>query len=210
MPMRMRDEQKDKALHVSCEGWTGVAFGVALFADVCTDVAALAIQKEGGEAALRLFDPYAPAEDVFAGGRSKDARIALYSNHYQHGLNQQKTTAQPCSAAGGRGAVHRPRPSLRAVAGRQIGQGKEDRRGAGSSALFLVRNSAFIILTIVQPCFRDNGNHGRQKLSKTRGFRIRASSFPRLLTEGLQVRVLPEEPRRSHDVQPAFLCAGNG
>ena len=86
MPMRMRDEQKDKALHVSCEGWTGVAFGVALFADVCTDVAALAIQKEGGKAALRLFDPYAPAEDVFAGGRSKDARIALYSNHYQHGF----------------------------------------------------------------------------------------------------------------------------
>ena len=42
MPMRMRDEQKDKALHVSCEGWTGVAFGVALFADVCTDVAAMA------------------------------------------------------------------------------------------------------------------------------------------------------------------------
>ena len=92
MPMRMREEQKDRALHVSCEGWTGVGFGVMLFADVCTDVAALAIQKEGGEAALRLFDPYAPAEDVFAGGRSKDARIALYSNHYQHGLNQQKTT----------------------------------------------------------------------------------------------------------------------
>ena len=71
---------------MSCEGWAGAAFGVALFADVCTDVAALAIQKEGGEAALLLFDPYAPAEDVFAGGRSKDARIALYSNHYQHGF----------------------------------------------------------------------------------------------------------------------------
>ena len=86
MPMRMREEQKDKALHVSCEGWTGVGFGVALFADVCTDVAALAIQKEGGEAALRLFDPYAPAEDVFAGGWPKGVRIALYSNHYQHGF----------------------------------------------------------------------------------------------------------------------------
>ena len=77
MPMRMREEQKDRALHVSCEGWTGVAFGVTLFADVCTDVAALAIQKEGGEAALRLFDPYAPAEDVFAGGWPKGVRIAL-------------------------------------------------------------------------------------------------------------------------------------
>ena len=70
MPMRMREEQKDRALHVSCEGWTGIGFGVTLFADVCTDVAALAIQKEGGEAALRLFDPYAPAEDVFAGMES--------------------------------------------------------------------------------------------------------------------------------------------
>ena len=77
MPMRMREEQKDKALHVSCEGWTGVGFGVALFADVCTDVAALAIQKEGGEAALRLFAPCAPAEDVFAGGWPKGVRIAL-------------------------------------------------------------------------------------------------------------------------------------
>ena len=58
MPMRMKDGQKDKALHVSCEGWTGVAFGVALFADVCTDVAALAIQKEGGEAAFTRMPPH--------------------------------------------------------------------------------------------------------------------------------------------------------
>lgn len=86
MPMRMRNEQKDKALHVSCEGRIGAAFGVALFGDVYTDAAALAIQKEGGEAALRLFDPYAPAEDVFAGGWPKGVRIALYSNHYQHGF----------------------------------------------------------------------------------------------------------------------------
>lgn len=37
-------------------------------------------------AILRLFDPCAPAEDVFAGGWLEGARIALYSNHYQHGL----------------------------------------------------------------------------------------------------------------------------
>lgn len=86
MPMRMRNEQKDKALHVSCEGWIGVAFGVALFGDVYTDAAALVIQSERGKAILRLFDPYAPAEDVFAGGWPEGARIALYSNHYQHGL----------------------------------------------------------------------------------------------------------------------------
>ena len=86
MPMRMRNEQKDKALHVSCEGRIGAAFGVALFGDVYTDAAALVIQKEGGEAALRLFDPYAPPRDVFAGGWPEGAHIALYSNHYQHGL----------------------------------------------------------------------------------------------------------------------------
>ena len=86
MPMRMKNEQKDKALHVSCEGRIGAAFGAALFGDVYTDAAALVIQKEGGEAALRLFDPYAPAEDVFAGGWPKGVRIALYSNHYQHGF----------------------------------------------------------------------------------------------------------------------------
>ena len=86
MPMRMKDGQKDKALHVSCEGWIGVAFGVALFGDVYTDTAALVIQSGRGKAILRLFDPYAPAEDVFAGGWPEGARIALYSNHYQHGL----------------------------------------------------------------------------------------------------------------------------
>ena len=86
MPMRMRNEQKDKALHVSCEGWIGVAFGVALFGDVYTDAVALVIQSERGKAILRLFDPYAPAEDVFAGSWPEDARIALYSNHYQHSL----------------------------------------------------------------------------------------------------------------------------
>ena len=86
MPMRMRDEQKDRAPRVSCEGWTSADFEAAPFADVCTDAAALTIRKEGGEAALRLFDPYAPAEDVFAGGWPKGVRIALYSNHYQHGF----------------------------------------------------------------------------------------------------------------------------
>lgn len=71
MPMRMKDGQngqKDKVLHVSCEGRIGVAFEVALFGDVYTDTAALVIQSERGMAILRLFDPYAPAEDVFAGG----------------------------------------------------------------------------------------------------------------------------------------------
>ena len=67
MPMRMRNEQKDKALHVSCEGWIGVAFGVALFGDVYTDAAALVIQSERGKAILRLFDPYAPAEELARG-----------------------------------------------------------------------------------------------------------------------------------------------
>ena len=33
MPMRMKNEQKDKALHVSCEGRIGAAFGAALFGD---------------------------------------------------------------------------------------------------------------------------------------------------------------------------------
>ena len=80
------DGQKDKALHVSCEGWIGVAIGVALFGDVYTDTAALVIQSGRGKAILRLFDPCAPAEDVFAGGWPEGARIALYSNHYQHGL----------------------------------------------------------------------------------------------------------------------------
>lgn len=60
--------------------------GVALFGDVYTDAAALVIQSERGKAILRLFDPYAPAEDVFAGSWPEDARIALYSNHYQHSL----------------------------------------------------------------------------------------------------------------------------
>ena len=86
MPMRMRDEQKDKALHVSCEGRIGVAFEVALFGDIYTDATALVIQSGRGMAILRLFDPCAPAEDVFAGGWLEDARIALYSNHYQHSL----------------------------------------------------------------------------------------------------------------------------
>ena len=86
MPMRMRNELKDKALHVLCEGWVSADFGVALFEDVCTDVAALAIQKEEGEAALRLFDPYAPPRDVFAGDWPEGACITLYSNHYQHSM----------------------------------------------------------------------------------------------------------------------------
>ena len=86
MPMRMRNEQKDKALHVSCEGRIGAAFGVALFGDVYTDAAALVIQSGRGEAVLRLFDSCAPADDVFAGDWPEGARIALYSNHYQHGL----------------------------------------------------------------------------------------------------------------------------
>ena len=71
MPMRMRNEQKDKALHVSCEGRIGVAFGVALFGDIYADAAALVIQSERGMAILRLFDPYAPAEDVFAGNTGR-------------------------------------------------------------------------------------------------------------------------------------------
>ena len=86
MPMRLRNEQKDKALHVSCEGRIGAAFGVALFGDVYTDAAALVIQSGRGKAILRLFDPCAPADGVFAGGWPEGARIALYSNHYQHGL----------------------------------------------------------------------------------------------------------------------------
>ena len=80
MPMRMRNEQKDKALHVSCEGRIGAAFGVALFGDVYTDAAALVIQSGRGKAILRLFDPCAPADGVFAGGWPEGARIALYSN----------------------------------------------------------------------------------------------------------------------------------
>lgn len=86
MPMRMKDGQKDKALHVLCRGWVNAPLGAALFGDVYTDAAALVVQSEYGEVALRLFDPYAPAEDVFAGSRPEGARIALYSNHYQHGL----------------------------------------------------------------------------------------------------------------------------
>ena len=84
MPMRMRTEKI--ALRVARKGWIGVAFGVALFGDIYTDAAALVIQSEQGTAILRLFDPYAPAEDVFAGSWPEDARIALYSNHYQHGF----------------------------------------------------------------------------------------------------------------------------
>ena len=84
MSMRMKTEKT--ALHVSCEGWTGAAFGVALFGDAYTDVAALVTQKERGRATLRFFDPYAPADDVFAGGWPESARIVLYSNHYQHGF----------------------------------------------------------------------------------------------------------------------------
>ena len=86
MPMRMKDERKDKALHVLCRGWVSATFGTALFGDVYTDTAALVIQSECGEIALRLFDPYAPAEDVLASVWPEGARIALYSNHYQHGL----------------------------------------------------------------------------------------------------------------------------
>ena len=77
MPMRMRGEQKDRAPRVSCEGWTSADFEAAPFADVCTDAAALAIRKEGGEAALQLFAPCAPAEEGFAGGWPKGVRIAL-------------------------------------------------------------------------------------------------------------------------------------
>ena len=75
MPMRMRNEQKDKALHVSCEGRIGVAFGVALFGDIYADAAALVIQSERGMAILRLFDPYAPACICrrLAGGRAHRA-----------------------------------------------------------------------------------------------------------------------------------------
>ena len=86
MPMRMRDEQRDKTLHVSCEGRISAAFGIALFGDVYTDVAALVIQPEREEATLRLFDPYTPAAGIFAGGWPKGTRIALYSNHYQRNL----------------------------------------------------------------------------------------------------------------------------
>ena len=77
MPVRMRDEQKDRPPRVSCEGWTGADFEAAPFADVCRDAAALAIRKEGGEAALQLFAPCAPAEEGFAGGWPKGVRIAL-------------------------------------------------------------------------------------------------------------------------------------
>ena len=54
MPMRMRNEQKDKALHVSCEGRIGAAFGVALFGDVYTDAAALVIQSERGLSLIHI------------------------------------------------------------------------------------------------------------------------------------------------------------
>ena len=77
MPMRMKDGQKDKALHVSCEGWIGAASGVASFGDVYTDTAALVIQSGRGKAILRLFDPCAPAEDVFAGGWPEGATLYI-------------------------------------------------------------------------------------------------------------------------------------
>ena len=184
MPMRMRDEQKDKALHVSCEGWTGIGFGVRLFADVCTDVAALAIQKEGGKAALRLFDPYAPAEDVFAGGWPKGVRIALYSNHYQHGLNQQKTT---CTT------LHRCRRARRctsstAIAACDGGVASRTRQarptGRGEPRPFPTRNSKFIILNNGATLFSHRQKSQTEKLGKTRCVRAQASAFLRLLTEG--------------------------
>ena len=84
--MSMRTKNNGISPHILCEDWIGVAFGVQLFGNVYADVAALAVQMERGETALRLFDPYAPPRDIFAGDWPKGARIALYSNHYQRGL----------------------------------------------------------------------------------------------------------------------------
>ena len=86
MPMRMRNEQKDKALHVLCKGWISADFGRRLFGEVYVDVAAIAVQQERGEAEVRLFDPASPAKDVLKREWPEGARIALYSNHYQHSM----------------------------------------------------------------------------------------------------------------------------
>ena len=86
MPMRMRNEQKDKALHVLCEGWVNADFGRRLFGEVYVDVAAIAVQRERGEAEVRLFDPASPAKDVLKHEWPEGAKIALYSNHYQHSM----------------------------------------------------------------------------------------------------------------------------
>ncbi len=84
MPVRM--EHREAALHVSYEGNVGAAFGVALFRNVYTEVAALVEQRGREGADVRLFDPYAPAGEVFGREWPSGACLTLYSNHYQCGL----------------------------------------------------------------------------------------------------------------------------
>lgn len=86
MPMRMKDEQKDKALHVQCKGWISADIGKRLFGEVYVDVAAIAVQQGRGEAKVRIFDPASPAKDALEREWPEGARIALYSNHYQHSM----------------------------------------------------------------------------------------------------------------------------
>lgn len=184
MPMRMREEQKDRALHVSCEGWTGVAFGVTLFADVCTDVAALAIQKEGGEAALWLFAPCAPAEDGFIGGGRRAFALRCTATTTSTDLNQQKTTcttSQRCRSA-------RRCTSSAAIAACGGGAASRTRQarptGRGEPRPFPTRNSKFIILNNGATLFSHRQKSQTEKLGKTRCVRAQASAFLRLLTEG--------------------------
>ena len=105
MPMRMRDEQKDRAPRVSCEGWTSADFEAAPFADVCTDAAALTIRKEGGEAALWLFAPCAPAEDGFIGGgrRAFASRCGLSATSSWRYLRPRSSPSLFCRAVPGKG-----------------------------------------------------------------------------------------------------------
>ena len=86
MPMRRKTAKKAKTLCVLHKGRIGIEFGKRLFGDMYNDAAAWVLQKANGEAEMRLFDPAAPAKDVFARKWPEGARVVLYSNHCQKGL----------------------------------------------------------------------------------------------------------------------------
>lgn len=189
MPMRMKDGQKDKALHVLRRGWVNAPLGAALSGTFTRMLPHWWFSRSTEKLLYAFSTPtrqqrmYLPA----AGRRACGSRCTATTTSMA--LSRRTTicaTLRRCRRA------RRCTSSVATAAcgGRATGRTRQaGLTGRGRLRPFLVLNSKFIILnnsaTFMQLCFRDNGYHGQQKPNKTRCFRAQTSSFLRLLTEGL-------------------------